>query len=292
MFDVNAASLDWLTVTTYNPILSQKVLAHMRHMNPQTTKDLGEQHRLQYLGQAVATARGTVFAGTGKQANGEHYMFQASGSIADNLFLWTKTYLKSGLARATRVDLQITVDYPRDTWSQTDYMAALRDSNPDRVISYEESCSGPAGTKLGTIYYYARTNTRFYRIYEKVGMSSDPVVLRFEVEYKFPLSQVVVGMLTGGAPPSGILKFELTNNLPDAYGGQALFLAPLINADSYPVRTIKPEPRTEKWLRESCIPSLFRILNDHDANHHEVAEMFQRVLTDYYRSVDNSNEMG
>jgi len=270
MFYVNVVSLDYLTISTYNPVIvgmARKVVA------ASAKRTDADKKRMQYTGELFHNEEGTAFIGSGDQGGTEHHLIQVSGLMADTLFPIFAHPLKTGKAKCTRIDLQITVEYDRESWSQSDLFDVLRSRNPGRSVSYVESQSGPAGSKLATVYFGSRKSDRFLRIYEKMGLGED-VYLRFEVEYKGARANTVASWIDEKGPKP-ILANEIARTGYKLIADTFAIPGPVFNP-----KLIKPEPQTLKWLREQVAPALDRVLNDHNVNSDEIADLFRRILDD------------
>lgn len=284
MFELNNPQLDWITVSTYNPAVYQTWSRNMRQEGDMML--LKSSKWLQYQGEKHLSRDGVIFVGEGVQADRKtkkdrpHFVAWASGPAAGDLFVWSAQAIKYGYARVTRLDMQLTVEYWRETWSQRQLELALAEASPGMSVSHIESMSGPQGASLGTVYYGSRQSDRVVRIYEKMGMGDD-VHLRFEVELKGERSRVVARKLVEGVSGvGGLLKAEIAR-LPDVYGLHSTFLPPLSDHDAYPVKLVKPESATVKWLREQVAPALDRVLGDHDIATDDLEQLFWDILTDH-----------
>jgi len=217
MFEVNVAQIDYLTLTSFCKTCQGKMYAWHKSI----CDDLKPSNRMQYEGTLSFDRYGTSFFGEGQQKNRTHAMLQVSGSLAESAFNACRTFVLKGRAKVTRLDLQVTVEYDRQTHSQSELAEDLRYLSPNRSVSYLESKSGPQGSKLATVYYGSRSSERFYRIYEKRGMGGE-VLLRFEVEYKGKRAKAVCVALMGDASIKSILFGELAR-LPEVPALMELF---------------------------------------------------------------------
>lgn len=272
VFHVNQVTFDYLTLTSFNPIFAQAVADwlqdNMRHGDP-------DKHRMQYGGTLWHSERGNVFIGEGKQNGHNHYLIQASGFVADDIWNPAKQFVSAGITTVTRLDLQRTVEYERHSWSQSLLAAGLRSIHGDRrSVSYVESRSGPQGSKLATVYFGSRQSDRFVRIYEKKGLNEE-VFLRFEVEFKSPRSHAVALAILHKGDYEDIYLEEV------ARVGHPV-IAVVFGKEGWTkaVRVVKPEPATLKWLREQVAPALLRVVNDHNIDSEEVERLFLRIILD------------
>lgn len=273
MYALNQPALDYLTLTTWNPIAMGHVQTWIE--NREGSKVTLDAKRMQYTGALYATRDGSFFLGEAEQRGQPHFLMQCSGFLADDLLTVAGGMIVGGYVRVTRIDLQLTVEYDRGSWSQAALADAMR-QNSDRSVSYVESKSGPQGSKLATVYFGSRKSDRFFRIYEKMGMGED-VHLRLEVEYKAPRALGVALALLND-PTIGEILADEVDRLPDVRGVRGLFLSPLGNPTAYPVKIVKQQPNTVKWLIEQVAPALDRVLNDHNIPTDDVVQLFYRIL--------------
>lgn len=271
MFEVNKPQLDYLSLTSFNPV----ALAAMNTWHNSVQEVGRESHRMQYTGDCRSDRYGTSFLGIGEQRGMTHGLMQVSGSLAESAFNALRIHLLPGHCKVTRIDLQVTVEYPREVWSQADLANDLRHESPHRSVSYIESQSGPQQTKLATVYYGSRTSDRMVRIYEKLGMA-DEVLLRFEVEFKGHRAAAAANTLMQGASKRAILWAEVLR-MPDVYNMRRMF-GKVLDGDAITIRTVNETGSTEKWLRTVVAPSLDRFLNQHEEDVQPIAVLLHRII--------------
>ena len=274
MYALNSVSLDYVTITTFDGTASAAAGDFVETLRAVK----GGKRRMQYVGMTGHHETGTAYCGTAMQRGKLHTMLQVSGLLAESAFLKLLRYVANGSARITRIDVQVTIPYGREDWSQAAVFETVRKAAPNRSVSFAESQSGPQGSKLGTVYFGSRTSDRVVRLYEKMGMGDD-VYLRFEVEYKGARARAVGHDLAKGlGSTKNLLAYEILRFPHD--GVQQQFWKHL--EDPLEVKMISEAGNTKRWLLESVLPSLDRFLNDHDANQRqEVADAFWRVLADH-----------
>ena len=274
MYNLNVVNLDYLTLTTFTPDIASRMGDYVKDLRAVE----GGKKRMQYVGYTGHHESGTAFVGSATQRKRQHHMLQVSGLLSENAFHVFERDIAGGLARITRLDLQLTVEYPRNDWSQAAVFATVRKNAPNRSVSYAESQSGPQGTKLATVYFGSRTSDRVTRLYEKMGMG-DEVFLRFETEFKGKRCRAIGQELAKGLSRSeNLLAAEILRFPHD--GVQLVFIDFIL--DPRDIKLEKASGNTKRWLLETVIPSLDRFLNDHDATETtEVADLFFRVLVDH-----------
>lgn len=271
MFEVNKAQFDWLTVTSFD----DKCGGAMYTWHMGVSANQKDSKRLQYQGTTAADRYGSSFFGEGHQRGRRHYMMQVSGSLAESAWTAVQAFTLGGMARVTRLDLQITVEYDRQDHSQEQLAADLRHESPNRSVSYIESRSGPQGTKLATVYYGSRTSERYCRIYEKLGMG-DEVLLRFEMEFKGKVAKAVRNALLQGTSPKAVLFGEY-DRMPQVYGLARTF-GKVLQTKPYYTRVVREPGGTEVWLKGKVATSLDRYLNSHEEDSQAMAEHFLKVI--------------
>jgi DNA relaxase NicK len=274
MFEVNTPQIDYLTLTTYNPKATEEFYKWATTVNERQR----ERQKMQYTGFVTSDRYGTCFVGSGQQGTRDHALMQVSGSLAVSAWNSLKHFVNVGQARVTRIDLQITVEYDRQTHSQADLAAVLRDNSPHRAVSYIESKSGPQGVKLATVYYGSRISDRYTRIYEKQGMS-DEILLRFEVEYKAKRATAVAMQLLQGASIKALLFGELTK-IPYVDLLHNTFSKVLSTTPKF-TRVVREPGNTEVWLRDKVANSLNRYLEQHETDSASMAEHFLKIIRPY-----------
>lgn len=275
MYEVNAVSLDYLTLTTFHPIAVAAFWAWHQDIE-HGRKDA---KRMQYSGVVAHHETGSAFFGSAEQRGQAHTMLQVSGLLAESAWNALQETVHKTQARVTRIDIQVTVPYDRATWSQSGVFEEIRLNAPNRSVSFVESKSAPDGGKLSTVYYGSRTSDRVTRLYEKVGMGED-VFLRFETEYKGARARKLGYELAKGlGNAKNVLAAELA-----AFPCQSvrlLFLDYIENPR--PVKVQRESGNTKKWLLTQVLPALDRFLNDHNSTQHadDVGQAFFDLLLDH-----------
>lgn len=274
MYALNSPSLDYITITTFDPTASAAMGDFVEPLR--AVKD--GKKRMQYVGVSGHHETGTAFAGTAMQRGKTHTMLQVSGLLAESAFLRLARHVASGAARITRIDVQVTIPYDRDDWCQKSVFDVVRAAAPGRSVSFAESQSGPQGSKLATVYFGSRTSDRFVRLYEKMGLGDD-VYIRFETEYKGARARAVGHELAKGLESTKNLLAAEILRFPHT-GVQAHFGAHL--AEPLEIKMVSEAGNTKRWLLETVIPALDRFLNDHSAQQaDDVANAFWRLLADH-----------
>lgn len=260
--------LDWLTVTTFERQYIDVAATVFNGVEMEAAR------RLQYEGHQHGNDDGTVFFGQGEQKGRDHYLMQASGLRADSAWSSYRGMVEQGGLRVTRIDIALTVRYDRLSWSQDGLFRALKRRWPKKAISYVESCSGPQGEKLATVYVGSRSSDRLMRVYEKVVGEGD-IVLRCEVEFKSKRAQVVARHLLDGVAAAAILRHEVERL--DVHEVVQVF-GRYLHDDGVNPRVVASDGDTERWLVDQVLPALQRWVNSHGNEAHYVRRAFLAAL--------------
>lgn len=259
MFLVGTPSIDWLTVTT----LDVAAAMALRDRMSEGARLLPERQRMQYRGATAVSARGTVFLGAYDGAGGAHWLCQASGLCADDVYSWLGPAIARRVSpwKVTRLDIQLTVDYDPGEWKQRELFYRLN-RRGTVCTDFVESWSGNQTYKLATVYYGKRGSDRVVRIYEKEGLGEDRY-LRFEVEFKAERARYAARVLGSGIGPSkgAILKAEI-ERVADAPLSDA-FLPPLNGEKAAHVRAIKTPDDGSAWIMSTCMPKLTKYMAEY-----------------------------
>ena len=257
---LDAVDIDWLTLTTYEPDASDRMLEHFQEEVSQAEiihgdKFKGVKHdakKLQYRGMSIsAPGHGSLFIGSGMQRARKHHMLMASGGYGSSAMVTHQDDIQFGPSRCTRIDLQLTVDEPRG-WDQTALFA--RTKQRGKTAGYVES-AGQTGP-LATVYIGSRQSESFIRIYQKE--SGEDRYLRFEVEFKGSKAGVVAGRIARKtATPTAILKYELLHCKDKEVIDT--FLSAVSGETAQRIRYVKETSlqKREKWIRQQ-LPQVAR----------------------------------
>ena len=274
MYNVNLPALDYLTLTTFDPT----AMAAFWSWHSDILHGRKDAKRMQYTGVIAHHETGSAFFGSAEQKGAAHFLLQVSGLLSESAWNALQSQVHEGRARVTRIDLQVTLPYNRNDWSQAAIFETVSKNSPGRSVSFVESQSAPDGGKLATVYYGSRTSDRVTRLYEKPGMGED-VFIRFETEYKAGRARELGRMLaTGHDTLKNVLAGEIATFPHD--GVRRHFQEHLANP--LPVQVQRESGNTKKWLLTQVLPALDRFLNDHNNPHGEdVATAFLRVIMDH-----------
>lgn len=250
---VNRAALDYLTLTTYHEDAAERLF------DAWSTLPGGELGNLmQYQG----LRSDQFFCGRGEQQGRPHWLFRASGALADDMLPAAIRAKKDGARFASsRLDVQATAEeFPVDLRTLADYLRKdstkwnRRGRKPRTLL--EDSDDG-----LNTLYMGTRRtkNGVLYRTYVKEAQKERFV--RFECEYKGKRATEAFNRLGEGelADMAGMIGAEF-KTLPDYAQRHLKPIAQVIgNRDFDRVRVVE-EPadcwRALDWLQTMVLPAM------------------------------------
>lgn len=261
-----SALLDWLTVTSFEDEFFKYWEKRLDGLVSEG--DTKESRVLQYDGYMYALPGGTAFLGTAIQKGIYHYMLRLSGYAAEENKEPVYSQARQGYAKATRVDLQVTVEKP-GKWSQWDLLGRLKDAG--RTTGWVESKS--FGDAYETVYVGSRKSERFTRIYVK--KSGKTMLLRYETEYKGRRARAVLKALARTETPARFLRHELRKTTRDSMLIE-LYEPSLSGARPLNIKLAVESSveKTEGWLIGQVLPAFTRHINDHAASGRALAAFY------------------
>lgn len=251
---LDVAMLDWVRFTSWNPIRRGEYDAP-----PDERRKI---KRRQYRG----FMWDGVFHGVGFQSGRNHFMSEATGAIANEVY---KDYGPD--LTCTRIDIQVTRRAKWDIIAQAEReLGKASWKNKPRLTRLIKNTN-----KQDTLYIGSRKNSPiFIRIYAK-GLPDDQLV-RFEVELKDDWSRgtwmgihegVTLGEMLArhiyGIPSVPSLKvFHEWANQWESYVG------------------IEPEMASTKrrWIERTCIPALWKEAGNHGDKEWMIDELERLLL--------------
>ena len=286
MFYINKPSIDYLTVTTYEPEVFN--FWYDRFLVPGDETSEGNQSKFEnYAGVKLDKEVGALFIGEGIQRKRQHYLLYISSHLSEILFdglvkmtppLRQREREGDITLNCTRLDIQCTIPSP-DGWSQWNLQQRLH----DRGYLVWSSASMTKSKEFRTVYVGSTGSDRLIRIYQKLN-DDDELFLRFEVQYRnnkahgYAYQAFSTIRQQGEIGKAGILHQELLNlrdsHLTDLFG-------PAIASQSDdPIKLKREYTRsmtTRNWLTGQVLIALTRYVdqNPFDA---ELKDMFARVL--------------
>lgn len=260
------AAFDYVTLTSFDDTFWNYWYGMLRSACS-ASGGTSRQHKvMQYVGDRYTVKGMNVFLGSGIQNGNYHHMLRISGALADEFSEYWLPQVKNHIAKATRLDLQITTAKPRG-WSQYGLYSRMREDG--------KNVSGLVGTTANgeTVYVGSRSSARYTRIYEK---GDDNILLRFETEYKGKRAAVMAQRLANGKEtPAEYLRHEVQrtgdNELNALYGH-------LLAKEGKTAKVVKETSRRKKWLLETVLPSFTEYINSHEADV-QVLEAFQDAIS-------------
>lgn len=246
---------DWLTLTSFNEELHQWAKMRLGGANPV------EERRHLYTGDSYDLPEGTIFMGTAFQDGRLHYIVQESGEVADMALHSAGNLVKNGLAHMTRIDLQVTIPYPKN-WSQWEFLGDMHDKG--RVVQWRESLDGNGRSQ--TVYIGNRQSERFTRLYMKTAHGGAKL-LRLEVEYKGQRARAMGRAFGAGRTVGEYLAHELQTTFN--HDRLSALFAPCLDGarpHTEKIRITSDTQKTEAWLLSQVYPAFVRSINAHDAD--------------------------
>lgn len=264
---LNDSLIDWFTVTSFD---EQFLLFWMNRMF-KTATDKDRSKVLQYDGWSLPYRGmgGNVFLGTAMQEGRDNYMLRLSGYAAEDLKGPVFSQIRQGIAKVTRVDVQITTYCPND-WSQWELLVRMKELG--RLTGWVESSNRNHMSE--TVYVGSRTSERFTRVYIK--WAGKTRLVRLEIEYKGNRANAVVRALSRTSTTSQFLLYELQKTLKDDKLRQ-LFEPSLVGVKpmNIKLRVDSSAEKTENWLIGQVLPAFTRHINDHDASGRALAAFYE-----------------
>lgn len=261
--------IDWLTLTSFEGEFQRYWIGRFRERG----KHIKTGKILQYDGDYFELDGGTGFLGAAIQNGRVNYMLRLSGNAAEDNKSPAILNRKQGIARCTRIDIQITTDITHK-WSQWDLLTRLKSRG--KMTGWIESKSKGKGYE--TVYIGSRQSERFTRIYIK--QADNPRLLRLETEYKGNRANAILRELGNGKLLNEFTAYEVQTTIKDK-GISAIFEPLLSGVGGYSPRLVPSNSleKQEKWLLEQVLPSFTRHLNDHN-NSGRVLDAFAGAITD------------
>lgn len=269
MITLWTSQVDYLTLTSYDhPDFHKQVLKWAEFEDLFSSK-AEKITRMQYSGDNIETDSGSVFYGAGIQGGRGHSLLQISGELSDTAYGGFIGLSKMGACKATRIDLQLTVEQPVG-WGQWELFNRCK--RQGFTVGWAESKTRE-GVELATVYIGSRKSERVVRVYQKLT-NGGGLLLRFEVEYKGRKARSVLNSMKDHTK-SQLLRAEI-ERINDN-GLLSTFLPPLHGIKPHDAKNeAKAESKTNKWLLTQVLPTFERVINSHDGG--EVAQEFLRTL--------------
>lgn len=249
---INSPACDYLTLTTPDTGVAHKLEITFRLLQGRSPAKIGK--RMQYEGRIIEG----LFLGRAIQGGDTGYMLQSSGYQAHRVMQTLQADKQADRPRASRLDLQITVERVRDDTGLSLYKEAILASIASTTKGRMPALS--MFDKLGqwgeTIYIGSRASERYIRIYDKVY--DDRQGIRFEAEYKGSIADSVFkGMLARDSYAGDVMTSELAK-----LAGIPLFdrMREIVNGDDGFRPTVTTVPTSDdsrlEWIENTVWPAI------------------------------------
>jgi replication initiation factor len=241
------SGVDWITLTGERQNSWEVVLGMAQTLWEQQTKAGHKAFQSSRHGFAMSCIAGVQY---GRSHSG--WMIVLSGELANAYWMPFAAYAHN----ITRLDLQCTIWYAQDMGWTIKHLHTLakRDGGKKTVKAMTLIDNGKKGD---TLYYGSRTSAQFGRIYDKYREQKEsPAFLnavRYEVEYKKPLSGEVVRWLLKENPESERIASRVLSWFTDRGISVPEICTNRENAIQYPVE-VTPIDKKIAWLRKTVRP--------------------------------------
>lgn len=272
--------IDWLNLTSFEPSVWAGFEKSLEEYFGDRWHNEGKESKIHvYEGTSCSLPGvGWAFLGSGMQGGKQNVMLRVTGRLADRIFNrpYVQSVLIGGIAKASRIDLQVTVVEPKN-WSQWELMVEMKERGHN--VAWIDSIDRVSGKNLATIYHGSRHSSRYTRLYEKLSKSGD-VLLRFETEYKGDRAKQVAKSLCEEMKDKGwqYLSHEMngfkSSNLNKAMKG---VLLPDAAVTERVVRE-RGMDSTLEWIKGVCLPVIDRYLKQHDDAGREINDILISML--------------
>lgn len=253
--ELHSWGVDYIRVTAESEAGKKAILLGWAKKRAQLER-LGDKVKKDGLQGFTGESCGPVFYGR----NDTHFMLQASGAAADELFPelpWVELH-------CTRIDLQVTMQYTEDHATLGQWLGQ------QRAKGYERN-SRPVKPRQGLHVGYGRGDTlsigsrsspRYGRIYDKQRESKDERYShcwRFEIEYKDPVADNIVEFLRHSPSMDRAVAGAVAGQLQEWGIALAVPTEPVLVAGSIGRREYDSD-RAIKWLETQVRPTVERLL--------------------------------
>ncbi len=261
---LNKAQVDWITLTSFEPKVYENAQEVVKKIG--LDQEMKKAKRLQYSGFSMGTRTGNIFMGRASQRGQLHYMTQTSGELAHDAFSTLTAGFEGEFLRCSRLDIQTTILQPK-AWSQWRLFNRLKKAG--NIVGWIESKTD--GIELATVYCGSRKNSpRMFRVYQKLT-EDRTVLLRLEVELKRGRGHAVAKAMYKG-DHDAIMLSELQEASQKDPQLERLFYNVIGNAPR-PVQVESSEPKTERWILNTCLPTIDSYLKSSENTHTVIALM-------------------
>lgn len=272
--DLNTVMIDWLTLTSKaHPSLDIASSMAVLDLMPMAEKS-SRQRFMQFVGDRWEDENGTLFYGYyNSDKTGEHTIVQVSGSLAHMSLPYLLPVVKNGNAKATRIDIQTTIEQPSD-WEQIRFFNRMEANS--RSPQWRSSIDGKSGKQLVSVGVGSRESEVYARCYQKVT-NGGHMLLRFEGEYKGGKAEAIVRDMAEHTPAQMLLWH--VQKLGDARLEMAL--SPSLHGihPHWSKVSVRQADKAAEWLLSSALPAFKRVINQHSGDS-GVSHAFLQAMID------------
>ena len=281
--DLNTVMIDWITITS-NAHPSLDIASSMAVLDLMPRADRSKRQRfMQFVGDKWEDENGTLFYGYyNSDKTGEHTIVQVSGSLAHLSLPYLLPVIKNGNAKATRVDIQSTVEQPND-WEQIRFFNRMEARG--RSPQWRSSIDGKSKKQLVSVGVGSRESEVYARCYQKVT-NDGHMLLRFEGEYKGGKAEAIVRDIAEHTPAQFLLWH--VQKLDDSQLERTFSQALNGITPHWAKASVKQADKTAEWLLSSALPAFKRVINQHGGDS-GVSNAFLQAMVDAGKFSENFN---
>ena len=263
---LNRPLCDYITITSFEANAYNIFRGFLMDAEAQIGK-MAEHFLMQYVGlQAESYLGGHAFVGSARIKDRMNAMLSVSGRVAHVALRWILNNINFEF-NTTRIDLQMTCEQLE--WNQKEAERSIEDNG--KMVSKLASKTGM------TLYIGSWSSDRFTRIYEKKSDDGQKLI-RFESVFK---KQSAPSIMTELKREDMKMDDIIGNILKARVIGSdyvtSFWLPKFSRFRELKIKSVKVGGNTEKWLRETVLPSLSKYAFSHDADHFLLQE-FQKVI--------------
>jgi hypothetical protein len=276
---VDIPLIDWLQVTSFSGHLYDRGVEYWKR----SAADVQDGAKvLQYVGSRASFNDGTFFVGSALMGHRPNNMVVVSSSLADVLFMEFTRHMNQ--INIPRLDVQITVKKPH-WYHQKATQIELDEAGKLSGMAMSHS----NGIELRTLYIGSKESDQFARVYEKLTHDNEKLI-RLECVVKDKRAWSLARMIRNDKDNrTSILAGYL---LKRVFGAKSKSVITLFERKlrGYTDKThtariervTNSTDRTIDWLMSSCVPSIGRVLNDHDSDRKiEIYRVLRKLVEEF-----------
>ena len=272
--DLNTVMIDWLTVTSKaHPELDRASSLAVLELMPNASRS-SRQRFMQFVGERWEDENGTLFYGYyNSDKTGEHTIVQVSGSLAHMSLHYLLPVVKNGNAKATRIDIQSTIEQPTG-WEQIRFFNRMERAK--RYPQWRSSIDQQSRAELVSVSIGSRESEAYARCYQKVT-NDGRKLLRLEGEYKGGKAEAIARDMATHTPAQMLLWHVQKINDEEL---EKAFSRPLHGiAPHWAKASVTQADKTAEWLLSSALPAFKRVINQHSGDS-GVSHAFMQAMID------------